>query len=82
MTVSPWWPLPLLVYDRTKSPLLAALAYASGYLPWVVGGLFLADLRPRRTVMVVCDAVRAVLVAAMALPRIPLESLVACCSQP
>jgi MFS family permease len=71
--------LTLLVYDRTKSPLLAALAYASGYLPWVVGGLFLADLadrRPRRTVMVVCDAVRAVLVAAMALPHMPLTALV------
>src|ERR1700744_3788454 len=52
--------LTLLVYDRTKSPLLAALA----------------DRRPRRTVMVVCDAVRAVLVAAMALPHMPLASLV------
>jgi len=71
--------LTLLIYDRTRSPLLAALAYASGYLPWVVGGLFLADLadrRPRRTVMVVCDAVRAVLVAVMALPRVPLTALV------
>src|SRR5580704_14676979 len=61
----------VLVYDRTRSPLLAAVAYAAGYLPWVIGGLFLADLadrRPRRTVMVTCDAVRAVLVAAMAVP--------------
>ena len=61
--------LTLLVYDRTGSPLLAAAAYAAGYVPWVIGGLFLADLadrRPRRQVMVACDAVRAVLVAAMA----------------
>jgi MFS family permease len=72
--------LTLLVYERTKSPLLAALAYAAGYLPWVIGGLFLADLAdryPRRSVMVVCDAVRTVLVAAMVVPHVPLLALVA-----
>jgi MFS family permease len=72
--------LTLLVYDRTRSPLLAALAYAAGYLPWVIGGLFLADVAdryPRRTVMVACDVVRAVLVAAMAVPGVPLLALVA-----
>ena len=72
--------LTLLVYDRTRSPLLAAAAYAAGYLPWVIGGLFLAELadrRPRRTVMVCCDTVRAVLVAAMIVPRAPLAALVA-----
>ena len=72
--------LTLLVYDRTRSPLLTALTYAAGYLPWVIGGLFLADLadrRPRRTVMVTCDAVRAVLVTAMAVPGVPLLALVA-----
>ena len=71
--------LTLLVYDRTGSPLLAALAYAAGYLPWVIGGLFLADVadrRPRRTVMIACDVVRAVLVAAMAVPGEPLLALV------
>ena len=72
--------LTLLVYDRTKSPLLAAMAYAVGYLPWVIGGVFLADWadrRPRRSVMVTCDAIRAVLVAAMAVPHAPLGALVA-----
>jgi MFS family permease len=72
--------LTLLIYDRTRSPLLAAVAYAAGYLPWVIGGLFLSDLadrRPRRTVMVSCDAARAVLVAAMAVPGMPLGALVA-----
>ena len=71
--------LTLLVYDRTRSPLLAAAAYAAGYLPWLIGGLFLADLadrRPRRTVMVGCDAVRAVLVAAMTVPGMPVTALV------
>jgi predicted MFS family arabinose efflux permease len=72
--------LTLLVYSRTGSPLLAALTYAAGYLPWVIGGLFLADVadrRPRRSVMVACDAVRAVLVAAMVIPHTPIWVLVA-----
>lgn len=72
--------LTLLVYQHTQSPLLAAMAYAAGYLPWVIGGLFLAELadrRSRRSVMVVCDVVRAVLVAAMAIPSVPIWVLVA-----
>ena len=72
--------LTLLVYGRTRSPLLAAIVYAVGYLPWVIGGLFLADVadrRPRRSVMIFCDAVRAVLVAAMAVPGVPIAALVA-----
>jgi hypothetical protein len=71
--------LTLLVYDRTRSPLLAAVTYAAGYLPWVIGGLFmagLADRRPRRPVMVTCDLTRAALVAIMALPGVPLGALV------
>ena len=70
----------LLVYDRTKSPLLSAVAYAVGYLPYVIGGLFLADLadrRPRRSVMVACDLVRAALVGVMVVPHLPLWVLVA-----
>jgi hypothetical protein len=72
--------LTLLVFDRTKSPLLSAAVYAVGYLPWVIGGLFLSDLAdryPRRTVMVVCDLVRAVLIAVMVIPRVPVWALVA-----
>jgi predicted MFS family arabinose efflux permease len=71
--------LTLLVFDRTRSPLLAAVVYAAGYLPWVIGGLFLADVAdryPRRTVMVVCDAARAVLVAVMIIPHVPVWGLV------
>jgi MFS family permease len=71
--------LTLLVYHRTKSPLYAAMVYAVGYIPWVIGGLFLADLAdryPRRSVMIVCDAVRAVLVAAMVVPHMPIWALV------
>ncbi len=72
--------LTLLVYHKTNSPLLAALVYAAGYLPWVIGGLFLAetaDRYPRRTVMIACDAARAVLVAAMVIPHVPVVALVA-----
>jgi MFS family permease len=71
--------LTLLVYSRTGSPLLSAVTYAAGYVPWVVSGLLfcgLGDRLPRREVMVACDAIRAVLVAAMLIPRIPLVGLV------
>ena len=72
--------LTLLVFYHTGSPLLTAIAYASGYVPWVIGGLFLADVadrRSRRSVMVVCDVVRAVLIAVMAVPHVPIGALVA-----
>jgi MFS family permease len=72
--------LTLLVFARTHSSLYTGLAYAAGYLPWVIGGLFLADIadrRPRRSVMVTCDTIRTVLVAAMAVPGVPLLALVA-----
>jgi len=70
----------LLVYARSKSPLLAAITFASGFVPYLIGGLFLsglADRLPRRTVMVACDAARAVLVAAMLVPRLSLGVLIA-----
>ena len=72
--------LALLIYDRTRSPLLAAIAYAAGTLPYLVGALFLsgmADRFPRREVMVTCDVVRAALVAVMLVPRMPLDVLIA-----
>lgn len=67
--------LAILVLDQSDSPLFAALAYAVGYLPWIVGGPVLsplADRRPRREIMVRCDVVRALAVGAMALPGMPL----------
>ena len=69
----------LLIYDKTGSPLLSAMAYAAGYVPWVIGGLVfsgLGDRLPRREVMVACDVIRALLVAAMLIPRIPVAGLV------
>ncbi|WP_235018094.1 MFS transporter [Thermomonospora echinospora] len=72
--------LAVLVYHRTGSPLLTAVAYALTYLPPIVGGPVLsglADLFPRRTVMVVCDVLRAGLVALMALQAMPFAMLCA-----
>jgi len=71
--------LTLLVYDKTGSPLLSAMAYAAGYVPWLIGGLIfsgLGDRLPRREVMVTCDVIRALVVAAMLVPRIPEAGLV------
>ena len=76
--------LALLVYDRTRSPLLAAIAYAAGTLPYLIGALFLsgmADRFPRREVMVTCDVVRATLVAAMLVPRCRWASSSPCCTR-
>jgi MFS family permease len=71
--------LTVVVFQRTSSPLLTALTYASTYLPWLVGGLFLSDLAdrfPRRTVMITADVARMLLVAAMAAPGMPLWGMV------
>lgn len=70
--------LAVLVFDTTGSALATAGAYAVTFLPWVVGGPLLAgfgDRYPRRTVLLVCDAVSAVLVAVMALPGLGLVAL-------
>jgi MFS family permease len=70
--------LSVLVYAQTGSTLLTALTYALGYLPWIVGGPLLsglADRFPRRTVMVVADVLRALVVGLMAIPSVPLPAL-------
>ena len=67
--------LTVLVFDRTRSAGLAALTYALTYLPDLVGGAALAHLADRfdrRAVLVGTDLLRAVLVAAMAVPVLPL----------
>lgn len=70
--------LAILVYHRTNSALLTALTYALAYLPPIVGGPILsglADLFPRRRVMIVCDVLRTALVALMALRAMPFAGL-------
>jgi MFS family permease len=70
--------LALLVFDRTRSPLLTGLVYALSMLPQFFGGTVLgglADRLPRRTVMIVCDVLRVALVLGMAVPGMPLAAL-------
>ena len=67
--------LTVLVYQRTESPLLSALTFAIGYLPWLLGGPLLstiADRFPRHRVLIATDLARAVLLAVMAVPGMPL----------
>ena len=71
--------LTVLVYDRTTSPLLAAVTYAASFVPSFVGGVTLsalADRNPRRAVMIVCDLVRAAMVLVMAIPGVPIAALI------
>ena len=71
--------LTVLVYDRTRSALLAAVTFAMGIMPTFLGGAMLsglADRLPRRAVMIGCDLGRAALVAVMVIPGVPLAALV------
>jgi MFS family permease len=70
--------LSILVYHRTHSAFLTALAYALTYLPQIIGGPVLsglADQYPRRAVMICFDLLRLPLVAVMAIPAIPFWAL-------
>jgi MFS family permease len=70
--------LTVLVYERTSSPLLSSLTFAIGHLPWLLGGPLLsavADRLPRHRVLIAADAVRAGLLALMAVPGTPLPVL-------
>ncbi|MEV0206664.1 MFS transporter [Streptomyces sp. NPDC050788] len=60
--------LSVLVYDLTGSPLMSALTFALGFLPYVVGGTLLAgvaDRFPARRALVVCDITQATCVGLM-----------------
>ena len=70
--------LAILVYGKTRSALLAALTYGVTFLPALVSGPLLgvfADTRPRRTLMILCDLARAVIVAVMLVPGLPIGAL-------
>jgi predicted MFS family arabinose efflux permease len=72
--------LTVLVYDRTRSALLAAVTFAASIVPTFIGGVtlaWLADRYPRRAVMIACDLARCALVLVMAVPGVPLAVLVA-----
>ena len=68
----------ILVFRRTHSAFLTALAYALTYLPPIAGGPLLsglADLFPRRRVMIACDLLRIATVGLMAIPGMPFAAL-------
>ncbi len=70
--------LTVLVYQRTSSPLLTALTFAIGHLPWLLGGPVLsalADRLPRHRVLIATDMARCVLLLVMAVPGMPLPLL-------
>lgn len=70
--------LSVVVYQRTGSAGLTALSYAVMLLPALISGPLLsglADAYPRRTVLVVCALLQAVLVGLMALPGTPTMAL-------
>jgi MFS family permease len=71
--------LTLLVFERTRSSLLAAITFAASVVPAFLGGFTLAGLAdrwPRRRVMMACDLGSAVLVGLMALPVMPIAARV------
>jgi MFS family permease len=72
--------LTVLVYDRTRSALLAAITFVVSIVPTFVGGVtlaWLADKYPRRAVMIACDLARCVLVLVMAIHGMPLAAMIA-----
>lgn len=71
--------LSVLVFERTASAGLTALAYGLTYVPDLLFGPLLAGLAdryPRRTVMIVTDVTRAILVAGMAIQALPLIAVI------
>ncbi|MFE1773323.1 MFS transporter [Streptomyces sp. NPDC059008] len=72
--------LSVLVFRLTGSPLLSALTFALGLLPYVVGGTLLsavADRYPARRVLVGCDVLCALAAAGMVRPGTPVGALLA-----
>ncbi|MDR3033138.1 MAG: MFS transporter [Kitasatospora sp.] len=70
--------LSVLVYRISGSPLLSALTFALGFLPYAIGGTLLsgiADLYPPRRVLVLCDLLCAGCAALMAAPLTPVAGL-------
>lgn len=70
--------LSILVFERTGSALLSALVLVCSFLPYALGGIVLsalADRFPPRPVLVACDLLSGVCVAAMLIPGLPIPAL-------
>lgn len=72
--------LSVTVYAATGSPLMSALAYAAGFLPYALGGTLLlafTDRWPPRTVMVGYEVLRTAVTAVLAAGLLPVPALLA-----
>lgn len=72
--------LSVLVFDTTRSGFATAAVYALTFLPALLGSVLLghlSDRLPRRALLVAGDLVRAVLLAAMTIPHLPIGALAA-----
>ena len=70
----------VLIYDRTRSPLLASLAFGLGFLPFLVTGTVLSglvDRVPPRRLLVTGYLLAAALTAVMVLPGLSVGVLLA-----
>lgn len=77
-TVAAQVALSILVFERTRSPLLSALVLVCSFLPYALGGAALssiADRFPARRVLVCCDLVSGATIAAMLIPGMPVAGL-------
>ncbi|KOG91589.1 hypothetical protein ADK38_02335, partial [Streptomyces varsoviensis] len=70
--------LSVLVYDRTRSALMAAITYALGFMPQVLTAALassVVDLVPARRLMLVGDLSRMACVLVMTVPGMPVPAL-------
>ncbi|MGH3815151.1 MAG: MFS transporter [Pseudonocardiaceae bacterium] len=70
----------VLVYQETKSPVLAAVAFSLMFLPHVFGGAFVRVIMDRfrpRQVLVACNLLSAVLVGSLTVPGAPVAVVLA-----
>ncbi|WP_443077235.1 MFS transporter [Streptomyces sp. NBC_01689] len=70
--------LAVLVFRLTASPLLSALTFALGFVPYAISGTLLAgiaDRFPPRRILVVCDLLCAACAVGMVLPGTPIAVL-------
>lgn len=68
-----------LVYEQTQSAGMAAATFAISFAPWVLLGPMLAAVAeryPYRSVMIVSDLARMVLIALVAVPGLPVPILI------
>jgi hypothetical protein len=77
-TVAAQVALSILIFERTRSPLLSALVLVCAFLPYALGGIALSSISdrfPARRVLVCCDLISAACIGMMLIPGIPVAGL-------